>query len=1137
MRREALLECLALPELSSGGGSDAIELLRLFLEDHPGDASVAAALAALAEQRDDHELTRDAIRAVALASQEPAERDILLRFVGVRSGVFEALGAAMEEPVPSAGRGDRLRRLHELVGDSVTLLALRTRALMASSGASGEALAVARRFVDAAPWSPEAVFAFAGLARLGDRGPDIVVAIYAALRSCARLPELASLVRGAVARLAAIGDDSAIQQVLDAATEAGLLADRPTAELALLHAPADRSALVRRLEIVIAASAAPDPSWINRLVDLRDAAGEVIAALGARIRRNDPQRAKEEALDALADEAIDDDAQGRWVQCALACGLPQAALRRLARWAAAQGVEAAALRLRCAARVAWTVVGDGVGALEFLRTAVRTEMDAADVLQDADQIGRVSGELDVLLSVYDTAADRAAGQHGRCALRYRRALALERGGRDAEALEAQFAIFKEMRTIGAPMRAIERLATATKRWEPMLEAYEILAAEAPSSESRLQYLLRCAEIARSRLKSTQGALGFEVQAWQTSRSRSLWDRVIERARALRTTHPTAATAAVNALIDGELLFAQQAWDDSVRGLHALQALDCALTESQDLDRAVAAIELYLRHHEAPRVARSTVLEMIDRPTVSRELQAALRASTVLSSTPSPPTAWTESPAPMGALELILDEGDAAERAERRGVVTLNPSAPLVSPREGHEWISFVAEPKPVTATPTRPTDSEATLVAPDTLEPRLDVAGSDVENEADMGTFVITSISAAIAPRPTPEPAAPSAVVASEVTGERDEALRESNSHKDDIAAVLLAERLAADPDRVHEAVAIQRARFDADPTRLDALDALIELARRGERRGEALGLTQVRAVLRGEAVELHPLHPMEIEDPPDGVARVLLPTRLGPFAELGALLWESVGVTWRREMLRTNTRDDGARLMPTSGVLRPFQAALRLLQLPRTTTLLLRDGPNAATTLSAATLPVSVLMSIEQATDSAAGHFAVGYHLEGARTGHLPMTALAPEVADRMVRALTFAFGSGLAERVEPAVAVAAAQLMDATPTRLHRQIRAYVDELGGSLTPERWRAVIDHARARAGLLVSGDFFESSRWLLASAPQEVPRSLSWALVEWEPLRDLLRFAVSEEYLMLRWPNSDSRRRRISARPSTPESR
>ena len=295
--------------------------------------------------------------------------------------------------------------------------------------------------------------------------------------------------------------------------------------------------------------------------------------------------------------------------------------------------------------------------------------------------------------------------------------------------------------------------------------------------------------------------------------------------------------------------------------------------------------------------------------------------------------------------------------------------------------------------------------------------------------------------------------------------------------------------------------------------------------------------MLRGEPLELHPLQPVELDDPPDGVARVLLPTRLGPYAELGALLWESVGVTWRREMLRANARESGVRPSPASAVQRPFQAALRLLQLPRSTALLLRDGPGLAPTILAAATPVSLVMSVDEATDTTAGHFALGRHVEGVRTGHLPITALAPDVADRMVRALTFAFGAPASERVDPAVAAAAAQLMDATPPRLHRQIQAYVQELGPALTPARWRAVVDQARARAGLLVSGDFFEASRWLLASAPVEVPRSLSWALVEWEPLRDLLRFAVSEEYLMLRWPNTDNRRRRISSRPAPSERR
>ncbi|MDP3219234.1 MAG: hypothetical protein Q8S73_34365, partial [Deltaproteobacteria bacterium] len=332
VRREAVLECLTLPELAAGGGSDALELLRVYADDLPGDATVAAALAALAEQRGDESLTRDAIRAVAMASEDPAERDVLQRFVGTRSGVFEALGAATEEPSASVERGDRLRRLHVLLGDSVTLLALRTRALMASAGDSGEALAVARRFVEAAPWSPEAVFAFAGLTRLGHDGDDIVASIRAALRSCARLPELAALVRGGVARLTALGDESGVHHALDAATDAGLLADRPLADLALSRPHGDAAVLVRRLELAVAASDAPDPGWIAQLIALREAAGDPLGALGAKLRGADPARVRAEELDLLADAATDDEAQGRWVRCALANGLPQVGLRWLARW-------------------------------------------------------------------------------------------------------------------------------------------------------------------------------------------------------------------------------------------------------------------------------------------------------------------------------------------------------------------------------------------------------------------------------------------------------------------------------------------------------------------------------------------------------------------------------------------------------------------------------------------------------------------------------------------------------------------------------------------------------------------------------------------------------------------------------------
>ncbi len=1131
VRAQGLRECLTLAEFAARDGAEAAELLRRYDEDFPGDATVAAALAALAERRDGTALREVALRAVAGASPDAAERDVLLRFAGVSQGAFEPLGAVSEEPSASAERSDRLRRLHDLLGDSVTLLALRTRALMAAPGGADEALAVARRFVELAPWSPEAVFAYAGLARLSDDPADIVTSIRAAVGSCARLPELASLTRGALTRLSALGADGAVSEVLDVAAQAGLLADRGLAEVALARTDAVDARAIAHLEIVVASSDTPDAAWVERLDALRRERGDAVGVLGARLRVPGGERmAVAEELDALAEGASGDDAQGRWVRCAVAVGHPAVALRWLTRWADGLGVGVdAGLRLRCAARVAWTAQRDAAVALAFLRDAVLADADAHEVLQDADVIGLGAQAIEPLLGIYDDAMARAAGEHGRRAFAYRRATVLERAGRTVDALAAQIELFNEARTIGASLRSIERLAGATGQWEPMLEAFEVLAAEAPSTEARVQFLIRCAEVARLQMRSAVRALGFEVQAWQVSRSRALWDRVIDRARALRPTHPDEARAAVHALIDGELASAQQAWDDSVRALHSLQALDCALTEAHDAERAHAAIGLYVKQHEAPRAARATVLEMIGRPGVPPELRDALLASPTLASVPppaEPAVDVTTQPPRFGTLELVMDDDEEpAPRPSRRSVAPRAPSKPAP---EQHEWISFVAEPRPVTPVP-KAMPSLPTADAMPTVIPTGDLDEIEVDEiEPDPASFVITSLApgAARRPTPTPDPRVTDAPPA--------ESLRDAATRGNDAAAALLAERLAAEPDNTHEALAIQRARFDADPTRFDALDAIIELVKRGDRRGEALGLSQVRAVLRGEPSELRPLHPVELEDPPDGVARVLLPARLGPFAELGALLWESVGVTWRKELLRAAGRDEGVRVPPNSSVVRPFQAALRLLQMPRTTVLALRDGPVGSASVSAAASPIALVMSLEQAADTPSGHFAMGHLVEAGRTGHLPITAVAPDVADRMVRALLFAFGAPSSDKVDPAVAATAAQLMDATPTRLHRQVRAYVEELGPSLTPARWRAVIDQARARAGLLVSGDFLESTRWLLSSAPPEVPRSLPWAFVEWEPLRDLLRFAVSEEYLLLRWPNTDGRRRRVSSRPAPP---
>ena len=1140
IRREAVVECLSTAAFAGPGEDGCVELIRLYLDENPSDAALAAALAATAEHQGGVALAQEAARALARAAQDPGERAVLLRFGGLRDGVFAALGAAVEEPEGTAERCERLRLLTELTGETVTLLALRTRALMAWSGSPADTLAAARRFAEAAPWSPEAVFAVAALVRLHDDPMDIVDALERAVASCAGLPELASLARGAVARLAELGDLAGLEAVLEVGARAGLLADGAFANAALARGAEDAV----RVEAACAAAEVPDPAWLDRLAGLAAHAADPVRALAVACMRGDAvPAAAAAALESLVHGAVDDAAQSSLVRAALAIGAEAAAMRWLEAWAdGASDAAGATLRRRCAARIVWTSSGDATAALGWLRKALEAGGDVDAALRDAEVIAVRAGADAVapMRAVFALCLSHAAGVHGTRALRYREAVFVERAGFAEEALELQLEVFLATRTIGAALTAVERLAGATGRWETLVRALEALAEDAPTNEARVQFLLRCADVARTRLRSPERSVGFEVRSWQASRSRALWDRVVERARAMRATHPAAATQAVAALIDGELAAAQQAWDDSVRGLHALQALECALTEAHDPERAAAAMAVYLGQHEAPSTARATVREMLDRPAVPEALQQALLASPLLSeAAPASPPAEPEA-----ASDEALPAGLPADR----------------------EWISFVAEPRPVIddagdepildaepGTDVAPTEFAAAPgaqpVAPEvtpTLEAPAELAPADV---------VPVEATPLPAPPPTHVETAPPPPRPAAVTGGADVAedvLRDAAARGDDESGARLARRLARDPDREHEAVAMQRARFDADPSRIDALDALVDIARRRDRRGEALGLAQVRAVLRGDPMELRPLHPVELEDPPDGVARVLLPARVGPFAELGALLWESVGLMWRhdlqsavrgrgrdtgspaarREALRSASRDATARPAIPSGVLRSYQAALRVLQLPRTTTLTLRAGPAAVDVLAQ---PTELRLPEELAVDSPAGHFALGHLAEGSRPRCLPMTALPAEHGDCVARALVYAFGPPPMERVDAPVAREASRLLDTIPARAHRQVRALVEELGPSLTPSRWRAVIDVARARAGLLVCGDFFEASRALLATAPAEVPRSFPWAFVEWEPLRELLRFAVSEEYLLLRWPNIDNRRRRVSSRPAPPQ--
>jgi hypothetical protein len=102
------------------------------------------------------------------------------------------------------------------------------------------------------------------------------------------------------------------------------------------------------------------------------------------------------------------------------------------------------------------------------------------------------------------------------------------------------------------------------------------------------------------------------------------------------------------------------------------------------------------------------------------------------------------------------------------------------------------------------------------------------------------------------------------------------------------------------------------------------------------------------------------------------------------------------------------------------------------------------------------------------------------------------------------------------------AADLKKNVPYKISKRLVELFQELGStSWSSVRWRAVVRDTGNRAGLLLSGDLRTAARLVLkedgatngAAVSSDELRALA---AKNEPLRDLLRFAVSEDYFVLR---------------------
>lgn len=1292
VRVRAALECAETLD-QQGETNRAADLLAFVLTDLPAEPAVAAALAALAEHGTDATLATDALRAIARAATDSWERDFLARFTGRAEGTFAVFAASLGAPVPSREWATNLARLHDLMGDSATLLAHRTRALLPPSEPAEERLDVARRFAVFDPLSPEATIAWFSAASMAEDAIQIAQAAIAVTRSLASARYVNSTVRTAIEKLTAVGAHAMTRDVVMATSQAVGLGDpalRNTVQDVLAHQTAPLEA-AQMLEALAVCAEAPEElvpvlrtlaaryracghvtaeiSALGRLYahapeEAATRLGDLLARTGDTARRAKLLReriesqgdaaARKTQLFALAaehahahpprvrealqclDQVVADDpsaeTQGAVVRALLALDKSDAAIERLIRWAGDAASEPDAVaRYLCATRIA-KERRDPSRALAILRTLLRRVPSSSAALELAEETAFESRQHEALFAIYDDLDASVAGEHGRHALSYRRARFLERCGRYNDALAIHQSLFARAPSLGASFSAIERLAGATGQYDACVQALRTLGEQATTPEARTRYFLRGAAIAWDHARDAEATVAMELLAYLNDHVAETEARLLEHTRELRARKPEAAARVIQQLIDDALNAGAQSWDDGVRFKHALRALELALTEQGGIEKALAAVTLLLRDREDVAVGRESVRALLARTKPDAAVRAAILALPAMESgepsaapppagssvrppvsTPPEPAATVARPPPLTLAPTIptlppvgmltdtqvpkvtlvgapppplsmqpvtvaksIQTPAASASAQRSSrpapnkvppskprTISLPPPPPLRVGSSGSKAASGKPPASARVTTPPTASPPASQPAPPPTQRPATDVSALSPLPEAPLSpsempnpyaTIEITASRPAIAPppdasiepvvvrpaiAPPPDTGQPHLVSRSDRAGRPPfnssshpppasdaprvrvtvSSLRDAAARGDDHAAARLARHLASDPETSGEALEIERRRFAADPSRRDALDAMIRLAEQMRMGSEESALRALRtAVWNDKSTPPAPPSLADLGDGPDGVARVLVPARLGPFSEFGAVLWELLAATFRRDLLRAGKRREIHTYATPAGEFgRLFLAALRVLQLPRNTPLALFDDLPEGVGMDATTQPPTVTLAAPLAHDTPRTRFLLGLTLEGTRASHLPLTSLPQDEGERVIQAVHAAFGTDTPPRLDARVAKIAGRMLDGMTPRLQKRLRDLVNELGPRLTWAHWNNTAQIARVNAALLISGDVRTAVEEVLGASPRGVPGDPAVAARTYEPLRELMRFASSEEYVLLRW--------------------
>ncbi|MFW6049989.1 MAG: hypothetical protein ACODAU_02375 [Myxococcota bacterium] len=691
-----------------------------------------------------------------------------------------------------------------------------------------------------------------------------------------------------------------------------------------------------------------------------------------------------------------------------------------------------------------------------LRTAARGLQIApgsTGLLVAFERLALEVGDVAAARRTYEALADRSMGPHGRRALHYRQARWLERAGDLPAALQAYDRAFALQPGGGIVFQSIDRIATELGEHEPLVRACLTLAERTPSVEHRVALVRKAAELLDRNLGDWRRAFEVLFGCWQRTGRPVLLDPLRGLARKAAGADPHGAARLREQLVAQLREWAEQTWDADAKVELLRSAARVHAEDGDDVAAAAAVVDQIAALAEAEDAAVDKVAEVLcDLAGWYAARNAAEVARGHLQHALELAPGHARARSMAEELDARLDDGVETRPAS---VVARSEGTPFESAETGP-----APEPPPVEPSPA---PRHATSSVP-----------------------------------PGPPADAP---------------IEELEGH---------AFALAADESHQRTALQLLLDVLRRDPSRVAALRVLLEVTRRVG--VPALG--NVVASILGmfdDGVE-----PPD-EEPLAGLGRHIddLPQVLAggtPTAAARALavVWHAAPHLFRRRLedyglLGTDRiGDTGPR--PLS---RAYALALEVLS-PGDVSLFAHHGDEPLVHV-VPTQPPSVAVPLEAEDEPASLRFRVGRGLEMARPENLLVAVLDPEGRGILLESIAAAFGpTDAAATVSRQAAELASELWNTVPARAQAELRELLGGTAVILDADAAFASMQAAAVRAGLAVAGGVVASVAGLLwdeptlAEARPDTEAGYVAACQASAPLRELIRFALSDPYLAAR---------------------